>query len=104
MKLKVELKMRGGEADDYARYTVQAVATGTGTDDAMIVPEETEVWLLAESEDDDPCDFCEPDRDGSPLTGDALTKWVRDYGEKAAFLAFQTVAMYPNNEWVVEAD
>jgi hypothetical protein len=105
MKVKVVLNLRGHEADDYARYEVQAVATGTNADNASLVPEETEVWLLTESEDDDPCDFIEPDRDGSPLTGETLAKWIRDYGEKAAFRAFQTVEMYPNNaEWVVEAD
>jgi hypothetical protein len=105
MKVSVQFDMRGNEADDWARYTVQGVARGTSCNDATLVPEETEVWLLAESEDDDPCDFCEPDREGSPLTGEALAKWIATYGEEAAFSAFQSVEMYPNQKaWIIESD
>ena len=102
MKVSVQFDMRGNEADDWARYTVQGVARGTSCNDATLVPEETQVWITPEIDEDDPV---EVDLYGSPLTGETLAMWIATYGEEAAFSAFQSVEMYPNQKaWIIESD
>jgi hypothetical protein len=102
VKVSVQFDMRGNEADDWAHYLVQAVARGTSRDDATLVPEETQVWLTPEFDEDDPVEI---DLYESPLTGETLAKWIATYGAKAAFGAFQAVEMYPDQKtWIIESD
>lgn len=42
MKVSVQFDMRGNEADDWARYTVQGVARGTSCNDATLLRDEEE--------------------------------------------------------------